>query len=116
MSLIPQLVLVFKKRNADQISWVTALMTATSLWVMTFVFLSMKYWFTSCAEMAQAICWTLLLAAKIKFSRSIENWDTTIHFGSVKNPGASPEAFRNMNSESHETKPKQASGYQSQRE
>jgi hypothetical protein len=34
----------------------------------------------------------------------------------VKNLGASPEAFKNMNSESHDTKPKQASGYQTQRE
>jgi hypothetical protein len=33
----------------------------------------------------------------------------------VKNPGASPEAFKNMNSP-HEEKPKQASGYQTQRE
>jgi hypothetical protein len=33
----------------------------------------------------------------------------------VKNPGASPEAFNNMNSR-HEEKPKQASGYQTQRE
>jgi len=31
----------------------------------------------------------------------------------VKNPGASPEAFKNMISR-HEEKPKQASGYQTQ--
>jgi hypothetical protein len=34
----------------------------------------------------------------------------------VKNPGASPEAFKNMNSQEHETKPKQASGYQTHRD
>jgi hypothetical protein len=33
----------------------------------------------------------------------------------VKNPGASPEAFKNMNSP-YDEKPKQASGYQTQRE
>jgi len=33
----------------------------------------------------------------------------------VKSSGAGPEAFKNMNSESHEKKPKEASGYRTQR-
>ena len=65
--LIPQLILIFKKKHADQISLFTAVMTTIFLWIMTFVFLSMKYWFTFSAELLQSICWTLLLVAKIMF-------------------------------------------------
>ena len=67
VALIPQLVLIFKKRHADQISLFTAVMSSIFLWIMTFVFLSMKYWFTFSAELLQSICWTLLLVAKIMF-------------------------------------------------
>lgn len=68
VSLIPQLILIFKKRRADQISLLMALMTSVFLWIMTFVFLSMNYWFTFWAELLQSICWTLLLIAKLSFS------------------------------------------------
>ena len=36
-------------------------------------------------------------------------------YSAVNNPGASPEAFKNMNSQ-YDPKPKQAAGYQTQRE
>jgi hypothetical protein len=68
ISMVPQLVVLFKKRRADQISLFTALMTTTFLWIMTFVFVSMRYWFTSVAELLQSLCWTLLLIGKIAFS------------------------------------------------
>ena len=45
VSLIPQLMLVFRKRRADQISLATALMTSIYLWIMTCVFLSMRFWY-----------------------------------------------------------------------
>lgn len=37
-------------------------------------------------------------------------------FDGAKNLGASPEAFKNMKTEIYETKPEQASGYQTQKE
>ena len=67
VSLIPQLILVFKKRSADQISLTTALMTSVFLWIMTITFFSMGYWFTFFATFFQSACWTLLLVAKLIF-------------------------------------------------
>jgi hypothetical protein len=67
VSLIPQLVLVYRKKHADQISLATALMTSVFLWIMTFVFLSMQFWYTFVAELLQSICWTLLLIATVKY-------------------------------------------------
>jgi hypothetical protein len=67
VSLIPQLMLVYRKKHADQISLATALMTSIFLWIMTVVFLSMQFWYTFAAELLQSICWTLLLMAKIRF-------------------------------------------------
>ena len=68
VSLIPQLILIFKKRRADQISLLMAVMTCVFLWIMTAVFFTMNYWFTFWAELLQSICWTLLLIAKLAFS------------------------------------------------
>jgi len=42
--------------------------------------------------------------------------DIFSQFDGAKNLGASPEAFKNMKTEIYETKPEQASGYQTQRE
>jgi hypothetical protein len=60
----------------------------------------------------------LTLDAQLRQSRrrrrTIRERSETNH--KVKNLGASPEAFQNMNSEDHRTKPKQASGYPTQRE
>jgi hypothetical protein len=71
VSLIPQLVLVYRKKHADQISLATALMTSIFLWIMTFVFLSMQFWYTFVAELLQSVCWTLLLVAKIRFREAV---------------------------------------------
>jgi len=72
VALIPQLILIFKKRNADQISWINVVMTTTLLWIITCVYLNMKLQFAFYAEMLQSILWTLILVAKIKFSRTLE--------------------------------------------
>ena len=66
-ALIPQVILVYKLRAADQLSWQTVIVTSVGIWIMTITFFSMKLYFTAIADMFAAICWTLLLVAKILY-------------------------------------------------
>ena len=66
-SLIPQVYRICKLKTASQFSWQTSVITAIGLWVFGATMLTLEMYFTACANIVTATCWTLIVLAKIRY-------------------------------------------------
>lgn len=66
-ALVPQLIKTFKTKSAEDFSWHILIITALGMYVVTATLISLKFYWSAAIDLLDAVGWTVIFIAKVKF-------------------------------------------------